>query len=62
MDRATNRGMKVGRRGKDLAVRIPAKLVRELNLKAGDDIEVTFRKGTIFIARTAVPDAASPTA
>jgi antitoxin component of MazEF toxin-antitoxin module len=32
--------MRVGRRGKDLAVRIPKALVQELRLKEGDNVEL----------------------
>jgi antitoxin MazE len=32
--------MKVSTRGKGLAVRLPASLVRELNLKSGDEIDI----------------------
>jgi antitoxin component of MazEF toxin-antitoxin module len=33
--------MRVGRRGKDLAVRIPKALVRELGLKESDEVDLT---------------------
>jgi antitoxin component of MazEF toxin-antitoxin module len=32
--------MKVSTRGKGLAVRLPVSLVRELNLKSGDEIDI----------------------
>lgn len=35
--------MKVAKWGNSLAVRLPAKLVEELNLKEGDEIEMTAR-------------------
>lgn len=34
--------MKISRRGKDLAVRLPASLVRQLGLKPNDDVDLRF--------------------
>lgn len=54
--------MKISKRGKDLAMSLPAKLIRELDMKAGDDIDVEFvRKpdgkivGTIKKLEAAIP-------
>lgn len=37
--------MQVSRWGNSLAIRVPAKLVRELGLKEGDEVELTSRSG-----------------
>jgi len=51
VDRKAERGMKIGRRGKDLAVQIPVALVRQLDLKKGDEVDVTARDGVLYIGR-----------
>jgi antitoxin MazE len=33
--------MKIGRRGNDLAIRIPAAIVKELDLKSGEEMQIT---------------------
>lgn len=44
--------MKIGRRGKDLAVRIPARLVRELELRLGDEVQLARAdEGTLLLAK-----------
>ena len=42
--------MKISRRGKDLAVRLPASLVRQLGLKPNDDVDFTFVRDEILRA------------
>ena len=41
--------MRVSKRGKDLAVRIPAAVVRELNLKEGDEVDLRRLAGNEFV-------------
>ncbi len=52
--------MKVGRRGKDLAVRLPNSLVDELDLKAGNEIELSLispgKLGVRVLTRNAPAD------
>ena len=48
--------MKIGRRGKDAAVRIPATVVRELDLAAGDEIELLPLGDSQFGVRRVLPD------
>lgn len=43
--------MKVGRRGKHLAIRVPAQLVRQLGLQAGDEVDLSVRDGAIVVHR-----------
>lgn len=43
--------MQVCKWGNSLAVRLPAKLVEELGLKEGDDIELVAAKGGLVVAR-----------
>ena len=43
--------MQVSKWGNSLAVRLPAKLVRELGLKEGDQIEVVARDGRLEIEK-----------
>ena len=51
MDRAADCGMKIGRRGSGLAVRVSAKVVRELGLKQGDEVELTVRGRDFILSR-----------
>jgi antitoxin component of MazEF toxin-antitoxin module len=51
--------MKIGKRGNGLWVRIPAKIVRELNLQSGDEAElVAVREHSFEIRR--VPNRQEP--
>ena len=34
--------MRVSKRGKDLAVRLPASIVKELNLSPGDEVDLAY--------------------
>lgn len=43
--------MQVAKWGNSLAVRLPAKLVAELGLQAGDEIEVEVARGRLTLAR-----------
>lgn len=44
--------MRVGKRGKDLAVRLPAAVVKALDLKPGDEVDLTVGdNGALEIAR-----------
>ncbi|MDH2328123.1 AbrB/MazE/SpoVT family DNA-binding domain-containing protein [Cereibacter sp. SYSU M97828] len=43
--------MQVAKWGNSLAVRLPAKLVAELGLQAGDEIEVEVAQGRLALAR-----------
>ncbi len=44
--------MRVGQRGKDLAVRLPAAVVKALDLKPGDEVDLTIGdNGVLEIAR-----------
>ena len=49
--------MRISRRGNSLAVRLPVKLVRELNLKEGDQIDlVPERNGMKVLRRPSAED------
>ena len=54
--------MKISKRGKDLAMRLPAKLVRELDIKPGDDIDVEFvrQPDGKFVGTVRKADGAAP--
>ena len=44
--------MRVGKRGKDLAVRLPVAVVRALDLKPRDEIDLNFSEnGTLEVVR-----------
>ncbi|MBK4216822.1 AbrB/MazE/SpoVT family DNA-binding domain-containing protein [Paracoccus caeni] len=43
--------MQIAKWGNSLAVRLPARLVAELGLQAGDEIEVEAARGRLTIAR-----------
>lgn len=45
--------MQVSKWGNSLAVRLPAKLVAELGLKEGDEVEVRAAGGALEVAKTA---------
>lgn len=48
--------MQVAKWGNSLAVRLPADLVRKLDLKVGDEIDVTADDAGMRITRIAKPD------
>lgn len=48
--------MQVAKWGNSLAVRLPAALVRDLNLKEGDSIEIRPAAGGMVAAKVAGPD------
>ena len=55
--------MKIGKRGKDLAVRIPVAVVKRLELKSGDEIEVfASAKRSLEIRKIARPETGDPAA
>jgi len=43
--------MQIAKWGNSLAVRLPAKLVAELGLQAGDEIDVEATRGRLLVAR-----------
>lgn len=48
--------MQVAKWGNSLAVRLPAELVRALNLREGDDVTLRAEAGGFIVAREARPD------
>jgi len=48
--------MRVARWGNSLAVRLPAEVVRELDLKEGDDIDLHAGEAGLVVARRRRPD------
>jgi antitoxin component of MazEF toxin-antitoxin module len=53
--------MKVGKRGNALWVRIPVAIVRELNLKAGEEAEiVAVRERSFEVRRVPMRDSSEP--
>jgi len=43
--------MKISKRGKDLALRLPASLVRDLQLKSGDQIALEILERNVWVVR-----------
>ena len=43
--------MQIAKWGNSLAVRLPAKLVAELGLQAGDEIDIEATRGRLLVAR-----------
>ena len=50
------KNMQVAKWGNSLAVRLPAKLVRQLGLKEGDDIDLHADKSGLAVSRHQRPD------
>lgn len=48
--------MQIAKWGNSLAVRLPAKLVRDLGLKEGDEVELVADDGTLKVLRQPGPD------
>lgn len=48
--------MQVAKWGNSLAVRLPAELVRELDLQEGDDVTLRAEAGGVIVARDARPE------
>lgn len=48
--------MQVAKWGNSLAVRLPAELVRELDLQEGDDVTLRAEAGGFIVARDARPE------